>query len=280
MFGKLLKHEFNSQRGLLGWLTVAALAAGGIGAVVAQLLIHIFRDEMYAAETVIHESRETLLSVAAIVLILVVMFLLFAIMAYATATHLILCYRFYKHHFTDEGYLTFTLPATTHQILLASIVNILIWTIISVVTVLVSLAVFATPLLILAQQQAAVIMPEMGEMFAETFGEYFGVMYAVSLICGGLGQTILPLTAITIGAQVAKKHKLLAGIGIYVGLNAIVSFISSIVSAVASVTSMFAMEIETVMTVTYLVPSVLYLGIAVGGYFLMHHLVANKLNLT
>jgi len=280
MFGKLLKHEFNSQRSLLGWLTVAALGAGAIGAVVVQLLIHIFNNELYAVETVVNEGREVFLTLAIVALLFLVMILFFGIILYANATGLILLYRFYKHHFTDEGYLTFTLPATTHQILLSSIVNILIWYVISAVTVIVALAAMATPLFVLAQQQAAAILPEMGEVFAEAFGEQWGVLYLVMIISTFLGQLILPLTAITIGAQVTKKYKLLAGVGIYIGLNMAVSFISGIVSTVVGITSVFTMEMETMMTVTYLVPSVLYLGIAVGGYFLMHYLVTNKLNLT
>jgi len=280
MFAKLLKHEFNSQRSLLGWLTVAALGAGAIGAVVVQLLIHIFNNELYAVETVVNEGREVFLTLAIVALLFLVMILFFGIILYANATGLILLYRFYKHHFTDEGYLTFTLPATTHQILLSSIVNILIWYVISAVTVIVALAAMATPLFVLAQQQAAAILPEMGEVFAEAFGEQWGVLYLVMIISTFLGQLILPLTAITIGAQVTKKYKLLAGVGIYIGLNMAVSFISGIVSTVVGITSVFTMEMETMMTVTYLVPSVLYLGIAVGGYFLMHYLVTNKLNLT
>ena len=280
MFGKLLKHEFRSQRGVLGWLTVAVLGAGGLGAVAVQLLIHIFRDQMHAAETIISESRETFLIIAAVALVFLLVILLVGITLYANAVYLILCYRFYKHHFTDEGYLTFTLPATTHQILLSSICNMLIWTVISVIAVLLSLTIMGIPLLVLVQQQSAEILPAIGTGFAELYGENFGWLMTVVMVCAALGQMILPLLAITIGAQIAKKYKLLAGIGIYIGLNTVVSFIAGIVSVIVSITSVFTMEAEGIMAVTYSVPSVLYLIIAVGGYFLMHHMVKNKLNLT
>ena len=284
MFGKLLKHEFRAQRGLLGWLTVAVLAAGCIGMVAVQLLIHIFRDEMYAVETAVNEGIGIFLTIAAIALFFLVTLLFIAIISYATASGWILYYRFYKHHFTDEGYLTFTLPATTHQILLSSIVNILIWSMIAVAAVLISLGLMCTPLFILAYQETGMIMPSFKEIFVEVYGANFGIKYALAVLCGVLGQMILPLLAITIGALVTKKHKLLAGIGIYLGLNSVVSFISGFVSAVLSIASMLStdsgMAMEKMMSVAMLVPAVLYLGIAVGGYFLMHHLIKNKLNLT
>lgn len=280
MFQKLLKHEFKSQSSLLGWLTVAVLGAGGIGAGVVQLLIHIFRDEVFASSTVVNDASEGFLILGMIALLFLAVILMFAIAAYSTAVRLMLLYRFYKHHFTDEGYLTFTLPATTHQILLSSTVNILIWTLISTVAVLISYLVMFMPLLLLARQEAINVFSELNYVFTTVYGKGFIALQHVMVICSVLGGTIQPLLAITIGAQVSKKYKLLTGIGIYFGLNMIVSFITSIVSGISAVADIIIMDAAGAMTLTYLVPSILYLIIAVGGYFLMHYLVTNKLNLT
>lgn len=280
MFGKLLKHEFRSQRSLFGWLTVAALGAAVIGAGALQLLIHILREEMYAAATIVNESREGFLILATIALMLLVMALVFAIAAYGAAVRLMLIYRFYKHHFTDEGYLTFTLPATTHQLLLSSTTNIIIWNLISGIVTVVGLLGMFTPLFVLAGQEGADIFAEIAYVFTEIYGNGFFVLYAVMLICTALGTTILPLLAVTIGAQISKKYKLLAGIGVFIGLNMAVSFVTGIVSAISAIADLFMLEASGVMTLTYLTPSVLYLGIAIGGYYLMHHMVSRKLNLT
>ena len=51
-----------------------------------------------------------------------------AIAVCCAASLFFMIYRFYKRCFTDEGYLTFTLPVTNHQILLSSIINCIIGT--------------------------------------------------------------------------------------------------------------------------------------------------------
>ena len=91
-------------------------------------------------------------------------------------------------------------------------------------------------------------------------------------------QLILPLLAITMGAQVAKKHKLLAAFGIYYGLNMGVSVVTSISNIYLLVSEALINNSASLMFST-IFNSVLYLGLAIGGYFLMHHLVDKKLNL-
>lgn len=280
MFKKLLKHEFNAQRGLFTLLGLSALGAGVLGCAAIQLIIHIIRNYMENPFVVLSDGQELFMIVAMMALFFLSMVLAFAIGACSVAVWVMLIYRFYKHHFTDEGYLTFTLPATTHQILLSSIVNILIWTVIIALVIIASYSVMFAPVFAMAMQEENVnIFAEMQSAMTDVYGGSIIVVQIFAIVCTMLGNLILPLLAATIGAQVAKKHKLLAGIGIYYGINAGISFITGILSLVTTVADAAIMYNGGTMFLTFLIPGILYLGIAIGGYFLMHYMVSRKLNL-
>lgn len=280
MFKKLLKHEFNAQRGLFTLLGLSALGAGVLGCAAIQLIIHIVRNYLENPSVILSDGQELFMIVAMMALFFLSMVLAFAIGACSVAVWVMLVYRFYKHHFTDEGYLTFTLPATTHQILLSSIVNILIWTVIIALVIIASYSVMLAPVFAMAMQEENVnIFAEMQSAMTDVYGGSIIVVQIFAIVCTMLGNLILPLLAATIGAQVAKKHKLLAGIGIYYGINAGISFITGILSLVTTVADAAIMYNGGTMFLTFLIPGILYLGIAIGGYFLMHYMVSRKLNL-
>jgi len=76
----------------------------------------------------------------------------------------------------------------------------------------------------------------------------------------------------------AKKHKLLVAFGVYYALNMGVSIVTS-VSSIYLLMSEYFMDGSMTLMLSTVMNSVLYLGLAIGGYFLMHHLVDKKLNL-
>ena len=124
MFAKLLKHEFKTTCRSLGILSIAALVSGAVGG----LMLY------FALQDVEDISRNILQTLSNLLLggIYIGLFI------FGAGSSIYLYYNFYKNKFTDEGYLTFTLPASTHQILLSSILNILIWEIILTVVLLLS----------------------------------------------------------------------------------------------------------------------------------------------
>ena len=86
------------------------------------------------------------------------------------------------------------------------------------------------------------------------------------------------MLSITIGSLIAKKHKILAAFGIGYLISMLVSFITSFLSIteLAAVDSIYG---EISMDSTMIVTGILMLAISVGGYFIMHYLVKNKLNI-
>jgi hypothetical protein len=223
------------------------------------------------------------LGVAFGMLLTIGMFMLSA--AYMAAVGILLVYRFYKRLYSDEGYLTFTLPATTHQILLSSLVSNAIWALMAVAVEVICIGLLFYPMIRMTLGLAGEVMEfawkEAFSVMGESFNESYVVAYILALLSGAVSSLVLPLLSITIGSLVAKKHKLLAGIGVYLGLNAVLSTFSGIISIVINIGTLTGSQAnaEVVSIVTMIISAVLYMGIAVGGYFLMHHFADKKLNL-
>ena len=137
MFTKLLKHEWRATKGILALLCVIVLIAGlTIGCTMHYI---IWNDQNGTVVNMNDAGIATkFVSVACVLLIMTGVG---AVAICSAGSLFFLVYRFYKRCFTDEGYLTFTLPVTTHQILLSSFLNTIIGELIMLVAVCLSVAI-------------------------------------------------------------------------------------------------------------------------------------------
>ena len=260
MFAKLLKHEMKATAGSIGLLSLAALAMGAIGGIMMRYIVGAIGEQRF-------ENLSGLLAVLYV-------FIFLGLMAYALGSELFLGYQFYKRKFTDQGYLTFTLPAHSWQIFLSSMVNIMIWTLI---IMLVTLAAFAaifligfagTPVFEEAALDSAVTT-ELGYLFEDVKG--WMVPYAIA---GFISSTVTMMTCITLGSVLAKKHKILGAIGVYYAWSLIMGIISTQLLGGALLNSA-----EVDLARVYLIETVLALTTAMGGFLLSCWLMDKKLNL-
>ena len=128
MFSRLLKHDWKANSGLLGLLSLAAAGIGVLATVVLRILVKTAGSLWWELEN----------GLGPVLVVALGMFLFFSVVAlsvYAIAVQVILLYRFYKNKYTDEGYLTFTLPVKPTQIFWSSFLNMLFWLVISVLVV-------------------------------------------------------------------------------------------------------------------------------------------------
>ncbi len=275
MFAKLLKHEFKATRGVVAILCAILLVSGLTMGLSLQRMISMAENE-YISEPVANNT--VVIESPAVVDILCVFLMIAAIVAIsicAASAIFFLIYRFYKSRFTDEGYLTFTLPVTNHQLLLSSItnttLNLLIVGVVTVVTVLLIflLALSAVPDVAVWKELKQVILAVLKQAAAEDAGLL--ALMAFSGVASFFRQIILLMLAVTIGALIAKKHKLLAAVGVYYGINMAVSFRTSMVSiyALNNNQAYVFMGIQGIVSA----------ALVAGGYFLMHYLTSRKLNL-
>ena len=142
MFVKLLKHEWRANRGLVG-LLCAIIAISGV------LLGGSLRYSVWSTLT------ENSLMVTVYAMIVLVAEL--AILGCVFLAMYFLAYRFYKSRFEDQGYLMLTLPVTTHEHLLSSIVNTIIGVILVGLTAIVSTVVAMSALINIYRDPLAVV---------------------------------------------------------------------------------------------------------------------------
>lgn len=270
MYSKLLKHEWRSTRGMLGILCLiclgAALAGGGT-----------MRYLVWSSD---HGGDSNLLTV---VNVLALVASIFTIFICGVAGMFLYIWRFYKSRFTDEGFLTFTLPVTTHQNLLSAIVNTVIG------TVLLWLAIFLCfPLLLLIGFSGVEdffptlweLLPQLPQLFSEVFRQEemkFVWIVLLNAILGSLQGLILLMLSVTVGSVIAKKHKILAAVGCYYGIGLVISFFTSIGMGIAAMSENSGSDAAFGV---FGASAIVSLAVAVGGYFLMYYLADRKLNLT
>lgn len=263
MFTKLLKYEWKASAGLLSILSACALAAGVIGYFLMRFAFRGIVDENIGVE---------------ITIVFAVLLLYLAFLAYFVGSGIFLMYRFYKSKFTDEGYLTFTLPVRSWQIFLAAFINNLAWILIAGQVVIVSL------FLILSGVGAGI-----GFWFTEIFRE---IRYQFSadmigdvaiqlllFIVSFLSGICLIMSSITIGSVLAKKHKILASIGIYYGISMILSIVTTIFTVMLLLGENTLSSTTESLDSLYVIQMLIQGTLAVGGFFLSVYLMDKKLNL-
>ena len=124
------------------------------------------------------------------------------------------------------------------------------------------------------------LLPQIPQMFSEIIRREEMKYLWVSLVnipAGFLAEIVVLMLSVTIGSVIAKKHKILAAVGCYYGINLVISFVSGICSLAMA----FAAEVNAGWIMgLFGSNAVLLLIVAVAGYFLMHFLADKKLNLT
>lgn len=210
MFGKLMKAEWRASRRVIGALCAVVLISGALLGLLGNLLLRESSGSWQLPGFV--NVLFSLLSVAAV---LAVALSLAASVFYAL-------WRYYRSRFTEEGYLTYTLPVNNHQLMLssilASVLEILLVGLATVAAVAMAFGIFAAEL-----PWNEVDWGLVGRRFEELLslrpvvGDVLLVLLNMVLMC--LATLLTLMLAVTIGATAAKKHPVLLAIAVYYGLS-------------------------------------------------------------
>lgn len=280
MFAKLLKYEWKANAKLLSILSAAAAVLGVIGAAILSLAFSIMSDP-----NPVYEGLDTLGSIG---LIFLWFFILLSLVVYSLAVNVILAYRFYKTKFTDQGYLTFTLPVSSKQIFLSSCTNMSIWVAISTTISLASMfGSFFIGLLSLGDMGDYFIeaLKSIPEMMTISDGVMAAIQLSLSLVMyllACLTSIVTIHTSIVLGAVLVKKLKILTSIGIYYAINFGMSMLVSFTQYVPSFVMLITpndVVVGLTQIVILLVQILIYVAIIVVGYKVSIKLMDEKLNL-
>lgn len=213
MLKKLLKYDFNAifKYWWIGALTtvILAIAGAGCGSILET------EKELPAGVTIF----------ATIGMVLVVL----GILAFIIFSELLVYVRFYKHLFTDEGYLTFTLPVKRHQILSSKLISGFVCGFLTILvtaidTAIIILTTFRKDIFIDGWYEKLTkfideIIAEDGLLYLMTF---FAEILIICVLVLALG-VLFTYLCITFAGAISKKSKLASAILIYYGASSVSS---------------------------------------------------------
>ena len=197
-------------------------------------------------------------------------------------------YRFYKNIFTDEGYLTNTLPTRPVNLVFSKLLNALIWMLITI-----GVAALSWFLAVGHLEGLRNIMDQIWDTIVQLFLNnkeaihdqlgvpiwLFVVELLVFLLCWFARFTISWYFAIAFGQLIAKNHKVLGAIGAYIGLAIASNIVSTAFMGILGKVTDTVASNGAVMQTTLLGNSVLFILISAVLYWATTSIMKNRLNL-
>lgn len=276
MFGKLVKYDFKAiGKWYLGLLAITAVIAAITGMSFGSFVHQINR----ASEVSSNFNNPFGYNIALPLLIFILFALIFAV---TLACFAIVVRHFYRDIYSRRGYLTMTLPVSSHTIILSKLLVSVLLFLLTYLSLILSFVLFVLPFIPWSD-----LSPEVWAQFAKALSDSFGFMsqQAISSLFG-IVQTVLTIyLAISLG-QLFTNHRVLMGFVSYFGLLVVGWFIDLVIQAILGGHSYltniasYALENDGTVPIHLMIISLLVsILISVGCYFGTHYIMTNKLNL-
>ncbi len=219
MLKKLLKYDF---RALFKYWWLVAISSVGI-AVVAGFAFRVVQELSNKQELTTLEGWMLIFSSLGMILGFM------GLVAFLVAAEIFIYIRLYKHFFSDEGYLTFTLPVKRRDLLASKLISGFA---VNLATVLVLIAdIFIFLLVSIDFEDISNTLKVIGKLTEELFKALGWVSAAyiaeaiVLILCVSVSSYLFIAFCMTFAAIIAKKYKIFAAIGIYYVVSAMISFV-------------------------------------------------------
>lgn len=274
MFKKLLKYDYMATKRIGLPVLIAILVAGVLGSV-----------NVFIMKALLQNIDGNFLTACGMILSVLFFVLVFVVIAGGvTAIQVIILIDFYKNLGTDEGYLTFTLPVKTRDLIFSKTTNAGIWNIFSLLAVIVSVG-----MIIIC---AVLAIGVSSEPTVDT-GVYYGIgtgSVVISIILSiifsvlyFINSQLLYFIAIFLGTVIAKKNKGIVAVGSVIVVNMIYgtvwSIVSSIFGLISGVFAIISSDPLATMNIMSLIFIVLIGVVDVVFYRVLKNMMENKLNL-
>ena len=225
MLGKLIKHDFTSLSRVLIPTQLAVFAATILATLGFAFNIRNGYSDIQASG---------FMNLLRLLTGFLSGIMLLAIIAASILVAFIIFQRFYKNLMCSEGYLTFTLPVTTSQILWSKLITAMLWTIISSVVIFICVNIFV----LFGTGHSGIVNTEVYNQIGAALHDVNNIIGAriawpiielVLLTIVSMAYSILQIyLALIIGGIVSQKHKILASVGFYFVIQIAVGILSSI----------------------------------------------------
>lgn len=272
MLGKLLKHEFIATKRL--YLPIYFVT----------LVLALIVNGFYTLQSKFFSDESSFSVISTIFIVFfTIMFILVLLCCMMSGT-VISLYRFYKNVFTDEGYLTNTLPVKPISILISKLITGIVWSIAG--TVVFVLAIFLTDFDLLKEIAKNINVSVIIDFLSDN------VLFITALAVFSLISLILTLSmaymSVAIG-NFAHNHKAALSILVYFGSTIFFEIIASVSLAITSQEwddSLTVFSDHTTFTISHTYSAVLFiyagilLIISALELFFTHFIMSRKLNLS
>lgn len=255
MFGKLLKQEFKSVgKWYLGLYGLSILFA---------IILGFWLSHMTQAA-----DSDSFVSI----ILTILTFTSFGaiIAALGLSTLVLIIRRFKDNIYGRQGYLTMTLPATTHQIILSKLIAAIIWYLLSTVTVLLSIFTIVLINFGWAEFQRGLTLFLSSETFQVIFSEMLSgniAAYISSFLLGTVGNVLMLYCAIALG-HLAESHRVLLSFVAFFVVYTLLSTIGGLVLNTTGITESY-----------YWFTAIFNLVFCLITYFATHYMIKYKLNI-
>lgn len=276
MLGKLFSYELRALWKPAAIMLAVMVAAGVAGTACIGGAMGISDASGYGMGYATHAA---LFGNATVVLMMAALFCGFLVWAAIVALYVFVAMRFYRTMFTDEGYLTLTLPVRTGTLVMAKF-----WAAYLLLAVFAFAAMGLYALMVFTVSAGDVdavggILSMMGGWFAFVAdGEAASVLLGIvnTLVTCAYALS-LAFVSLTLGAWWARRHKVAAAVGIYLGAGWALSLVFSIAGVLAMTGDTGSWDFA--LAAVSVVQLVANAGVAVGSVALCAYLVRTKVDL-
>lgn len=199
--------------------------------------------------------------------------------------------QFYFSMYSDEGYLTHTLPVTPRQLLIAKGLVMILWNMLNALGVFFSLLIFGGMGVLLSDLKWAliwqvitegvrVIVGEFGkvlEIAGGSWGEILAIML-VGTVANLLMGTMHVIGAITLG-QLARKHKIGAAIGAGCIIAAVLSLVEGVLQIPLTIGIYMEENLYSLTILTVWISILIYGALSAGLFVISERIIRKRLNL-
>ena len=227
MTGKLIKYEFRSGLRYIGIIWPALI----VSAVLLGIVLRVMG-------TVFPENPQGILNILELIFELVFPLLYGAIfIAMIVITVFIVLMRFYKGLLGDEGYLMHTLPVKPWQLITSK-------GIVAGAVVVISIICAVLSILILVGINDMTGLIVAAKDFFEALGEeprlVLVIIEVLFIMVAGVLESIYQIYAAMAIGQLVDKHRLLASLGAYIGIDVVLTSLASALFVIVDFTCMDA----------------------------------------
>lgn len=239
-------------------------------------------------------SEKDVPTLIAVLMVLTLIFSIIGIVAFSIISYILVYVRFYKNFFTDEGYLTFTLPVKRSQLLNSKLIA-------SVLTMFCTATVIFVDIVIMfvigmGESFYTELLKPMSQSFSELFSTFTAsdivymwlaiILFLILMLLSSIFSTLFLFACITFASVITKKAKVITAIGIYYVANGFISGFVQIlymfgISAVGNWLTAIPQNMQDPIVTVMLLGVVLFVAlICLLLYTLEYFMLDRKLNLS